>query len=541
MATLREADAEAVAELVARGYAPLAARVLAARALTRPELLEPDIHKIDVAADSTTDRAAKAIVAAIAAGRRICVCGDFDADGVCAIALMKLGLEALGADCAYLVASHAHAERSLDPQMIRQAHELGAKLVVTVDCGSGAHAAVALAKELGIEVIVTDHHLVAEPVAADYLVNCHLPASGIPCNSICGAAIALVLLKATYRRSGARLRASRYLDLAAVATLGDMMPLGEECNRALVTEGLALIAKGRCRPLFTAILQDGRAASCTSATVSYKITPLLNCAHRMGRPELAVEALLAADISAARRHLSELGALNRERRLMQQRMVREAAAKVAHPVAGAVVVEDASWKPGMLGLVANELAARFKVPAAVLCPKQGGRRCSVRTARGISVHQVLAQLAAERPGLLAGFGGHHGAGGCTLEPGEGRLAEFAEHFARLCAQSEERPAVRLIDARPSAADLTAEAIAQLESIPWGADQPAPLFANDFRVARTRAISSGHMHDLELDGTTFSAWYPRDLATLGERVALEFQAVSSAKGPPLLMVKEASGA
>ena len=537
---LRDADKSVVSTLVTEGYAPLTARVLAARALHSAELLRPDLQSLSgVAETSAAGNAAKAIAGVIADGKKICVCGDFDADGVCGTALLKLGLDALDADCEYLVASHDYPDRSLDAQMVRKAKDLGAHMIITVDCGVSAHRSVALAKQLGMQVVVTDHHLASEPVQADHVVNPHLPGSGMRCQHICGTVVAMLLLREIYRRSGSRQRASRYLDLAAVATVADVMPLSHPYNRALIIKGLGMIRKGRCRPLFKAFLESRGNDSCTSSTVSHYLAPMLNCAHRMGKPELGIAALLADDISTARAFASELNALNRERKLLQKRMSTDATRQVAHPVEGAVVVHDDSWSPGVVGLVAGDLARKFQVPAAAFTRKNGRYRCSIRTSKNISVQDTLEQLDKEQPSLIATFGGHHNAGGAVLNPGEESLQLFAEQFKKLCAAGSSLHEEHLIDARPNAEELSHEAVAQLENMPWGSDQPAPVFESSFIVRGTRETSTGHMHQLELDGKLFPGWSDRFLGAVGSEVLVRFSAVTGNDSSPMLMVKEES--
>ena len=524
---MREHRADFAAQLQEMGYHPLATRVLASRNFTSADAIAPAMPDLAVAADSAAGRAAQLVADAIGANERICVIGDYDADGVCATALAKLALDSLEAEADWLVSHPDYEERSLDPKLVDEASAQGAKLIITVDGGVSAHAGMARARELGLRVVVTDHHPPegGKAVEADAVVDPHLEGSGLPAQGLCGTVVAYILFKEVYRLRAAAQKIDRYLDLAAVATMTDVMPLDSAVNRGIVIAGIDRIRKRRCLPALQAIL--GRNLDdCPFRDLNYRIGPMLNSARRMGRTKVAVEALLARDVGTARSFINELKATNMERRQSSQKMLHEArkALEGAEDLT-AIVLHDSNWNAGLVGITASQLASSFNVPAAILCTDEIATRGSMRSTAAVPLDEVMEAVSKEDPDLIARWGGHRAAAGVRLN---GTVERFRELFAAACAKygSVASRGELKVDAEPGLAELKDGSIAQLDDLPWGKEEmPAPLFVNTFTLNSCRPTKAGNgfNYRLDLEGQEIAGWGRDDLGRGGAQVRLVYNA------------------
>lgn len=516
-AAVRAPRPDSAAQLREIGYHPLAAAVLATRGFAKPEDIAPGLPDLAVPDGSPAHAAARLVAAAIEANERICVIGDYDADGVCATALAKLALDSLGADARWLLSDPDYDERSLDPALVDRASQDGAKLIVTVDGGVSAHPGAARAKELGVRVVVTDHHPPEDGKVVDAaaVVNPHLEGCGLPAAEICGTAVAYILFKEVFRLRASEHSIDRYLDLVAVATMTDVMPLDQPINRGIAIAGIDRIRKRRCRPAIQAMI--GRDIDfCPFRDLNFRIGPMLNSARRMHRTEIAMQALLANDIGEARALANELKATNRDRRIKSQQMLEDALALLAEdgePGAG-IVLHSPAWDAGLVGITASQLAGRHGVPAAVLCSDDVGTRGSMRSTAAVPLDMVMEEVCRADSELVQRWGGHRAAAGVRLR---GPVERFRELFAAACAKhggpaagSRDEIAV---DAEPSLAELGDGSIEQFDDLPWGKEEmPAPLFVNTFRVIScqpTRA-RNGYNYRLGLEGAELFGWGREDL-------------------------------
>jgi len=493
------------------GLHPVVRRVLAARNVAPAQLragladLEPVNSLPGVAA------AAARLAAARAAGERVLVIGDFDADGATATALAMTCLRAFGfAAPGYLVPDRFTLGYGLSPGVAELAAGHRPCLLLTVDNGITSFDGIRRAAELGMEVLVTDHHLpAAELPPAACIVNPNLGGSTFASPALCGVGVAFYVMAATGRLLAsqglvtpelAREAVTACLDLVALGTVADLVPLDFN-NRILVAEGLRRIRAGRTRPGIEALFRvAGREpARARSSDLGFAIGPRLNAAGRLTDMRLGIECLLAADGAAAAAAAGQLDELNRERRSLQERMQAEASDQLAGLAgdAGAVTcLFDEGWHPGIVGLVASRIREHTGRPAIAFARagEPGLLRGSARSVEGIHVRDAIANAVAGLGASTIRFGGHAMAAGLTLAEAEFPRfqAAFAAELDRLGSTC---GAARVLwtDGPLEPADLdlaVAEALAAAG--PWGQAFPEPLFDNRFLVKDQRVVGERHL-------------------------------------------------
>ena len=411
---------------------------------------------------------------ALSRRRRILVVGDFDADGATSAAVAVLGLRALGAaDVGYMVPNRFEFGYGLTPEIVALAARAAPELLVTVDNGISSVEGVDAARELGMDVLVSDHHLPGERLpAANAIVNPNLVQDAFPSKALAGCGVAfylLVALRARLRDAGwfeatatPEPKLAELLDLVALGTVADVVPLDRN-NRILVEQGLRRIRAGRARPGVTALLEvAGRdPARVVASDLGFAAGPRLNAAGRLTDMSLGIECLLCDDPAAARRMAGQLDALNRERRDIEATMQSEALAALEH------------------------------LPAAA---DESEIKGSARSVPGLHVRDALDAVAARHPGLVQRFGGHAMAAGLSL-----READFEAFAAAFDAVVQERLDARdlegelLTDGRLDAAHMTLELAEVLRAGgPWGQGFPEPLFEGEFGVAGARIVGERHL-------------------------------------------------
>jgi single-stranded-DNA-specific exonuclease len=441
---------------------------------------------------------------------RILVVGDFDADGATSTALMMRALGAWGFPVDFLVPNRFQFGYGLTPEIVRLAASRAPTLIVTVDNGISSAAGVAEARTLGMDVLITDHHLPGAVLPhAQVIVNPNLPGSGFSSRALAGVGVAFYVLAALKRRldeSGlsppAAPGVAEYLDLVALGTVADLVPLDAN-NRVLVSQGLKRIRAGRCAPGIRALLSlaDRRLESVTSADLAFAVAPRLNAAGRLDDMTIGIQCLLAD--SQAPALAARLDELNRERRAIEAKMQLTALAAVRvlrdpDPRAtrrSAVCLFDESWHQGVVGLVASRIKERLRRPVVAFALAADGRlRGSARSVPGVHIRDVLAGLDARHPQLIDRFGGHAMAAGLTLE--RSRLDVFAGLFDEAVAVASN--ACTLADAVETDGELDVEEIA-LETAhalraggPWGQAFPEPCFDGVFTIRSARVVGERHL-------------------------------------------------
>ncbi len=446
--------------------------------------------------------AVERIRAAIAAGRRICVHGDYDVDGICATVLAVLVLRELSAEVEWHLPSRFDEGYGVSGQTLERLAAEGCGLVLTVDCGITAVDEVRRARELGLEVIVTDHHR-----PGDELPDCPIVAtrpSDYPFQELCGTGVVYKLGQALLGAESEVLR--RHLDLVALATVADVVPLVGE-NRSLATAGLRTLARTQklgLRALMKAAHVDPAAVD--AGKVGFRLAPRINAAGRLGDPRAALELLLTDDADEARRLADRLEELNRDRQAVEDKILRAAIAQVEEwPEAkrrrSAYVVWGEDWHEGVIGIVASRLVERYHRPAVLIAGTDGLWKGSGRSIPSFDLHGALGACST----FLERFGGHRAAAGLSIVPD--RVEPFAEAFA---AQAEgllgpeDLVRATVVDAvLPRGSKLTLELCEELRALaPFGLANPdVTLLAPGCELGELATVGDGkHLRfRVQLDG------------------------------------------
>ncbi len=414
--------------------------------------------------------AVERIRAAIDARKRICVHGDYDVDGICATSLAVLCLRELDADVVWHLPSRFEEGYGVSGVTLARLAEEGIGLVLTVDCGITAVAEVAEAKALGLEIVVTDHHRPGET-----LPDCPVVAtrpSSYPFPELCGTGVVYKLGEALLGPEHPALK--RQLDLVALATIADVVPLVDE-NRAFAAAGLRQLACTR-RPGLQALMRSAGVdpAAVDASAVGFRLAPRINASGRLGRPDAALELILGDNPDEAGKLAFELEELNRDRQGVEDRILREAVGLVeAMPERDrrrrGYVLWNEDWHEGVIGIVASRLVERFSRPVVLIAGSQGGWKGSGRSVSRFDLHGALSACSSH----LARFGGHRAAAGLSID--EGSLEAFAEAFAAHADASladEDLYPVTVVDAVVSAEELTLPLAQELDRLaPFGLGNP----------------------------------------------------------------------
>ena len=467
-------------------------------------LLSPE--RLDGAAE-----AARLLADALASDRRILVVGDFDCDGATSVALSLLALRAMGArQVDYLVPNRFDYGYGLSPEIVELAAEREAELIVTVDNGVSSVAGVERAHQLGLQVIVTDHHLPGAVVPdADVMVNPNMPDNGFPAKSTAGVGVifyVLLVLRAELRRRGwfgerPEPNLAAWLDLVALGTVADVVPL-EYNNRILVQQGLRRIAAGRCRPGIRALLEAaGRDLQRVSTSdLGFVVGPRINAAGRLEDISVGIECLLAETLEAACPLAARLDEYNRNRRSIEERMKDQAQRLLEeHALDGddlpwGLCLFDAEWHQGVIGILASRIKERYLRPVIAFAPgDQGELKGSARSIPGLHIRDALDEVAALQPGLLKKFGGHAMAAGLILERED--FETFSRLFDRVVRrrlEPEDLQPVVLSDGVIEPGQLGLELAREIaRSGPWGQGFPEPVFHGEFEVVNQRLLKEKH--------------------------------------------------
>ena len=495
------------------GYGVLTACVLSGRGYDTPEqaaaLLDCGAPLIDPFAMKEMDAAARAVRRAIEAHTKIAVFGDYDVDGITATCLLTDYLRSLGADCICHIPGRLEEGYGLNEGAIFDLHAQGVGMIITVDCGITALQEAELCAQLGIRLVVTDHHECKDTLpCADAVVDPHRADRTYPHTSLSGVGIAFKLAAALH--GDQEEIAERYCDLFCLGTIADVMPLRGE-NRRLVVQGLAALQKpGRLgiRALMAACGCD--AQPITATTIGYVLAPRINAAGRMEHAELAVELFLTDDEAKAAELAETLCRLNRERQATEHEIYREAADRLRgkHGTDSAIVLAGENWHQGVVGIVASRLSEEFCRPTFLICLNGDRGKASSRSYGGFNLFSALSELSE----LLEGYGGHELAAGFTIQRSN------IDVFRRaICQRAEAFSASGLahsaleIDCEVPGSLLTlknTEALSELE--PCGTGCPKPVFClSEAVVERLGTVGNGKHLRLFLqarDGTALQAIY-----------------------------------
>ncbi len=511
---LRQPDPRAQHRLQEAGTHPLLAQLFAARGVKEADELELALpHLLPPALLKGAETAAVVLADAIARGERLLIVADYDCDGATACAVGLRGLRAMGAAVSYLVPNRFTTGYGLSPAVVELAlqHADGKPdWIVTVDNGIASVEGVARAREQGIRVLVTDHHLPGDTLPeAEVIVNPNQPGCDFPSKSIAGVGVmfyVLLALRSELRQRGvfdaaSQPRLDALLDLVALGTVADVVRLDAN-NRLLVAQGLKRIRDGRMQPGVAALLQvAGReAARVNSADLGFALGPRINAAGRLADMTVGIECLATDDPARALQLAQLLDTFNRERRSIEDGIKAEALAMLegldlgAEGSAPAISLFAPNWHEGVIGIVAGRIKDREHRPTFVFAPAEDGTlRGSGRSIAGFHLRDALDLVSKREPGLLLRFGGHAMAAGCSLvDDGFERFrAAFAQVAAEWLAPAQLQRRIE-VDGPLPAQWLLPEMASLLAAQVWGQGFAAPLFSARVQVRQQRLLGERHL-------------------------------------------------
>jgi len=494
--------------LVREGIHPVLARILAARGVSaRIDLDDAMAGLLPPDSMLGIDRAAGLLADAIAAKKRLLIVADYDCDGATACAVGIRALRAFGADCSWLVPNRFRTGYGLSPEVVALAAPLKPDVIITVDNGIASVEGVEAARALGIEVIITDHHLPGDTLPrASSIVDPNQPGCGFASKHLAGVGVmfyVMLALRAALRRRGAfaqreQPNLAELLDLVALGTVADVVPLDRN-NRILVGQGLKRIRSGRMQPGIRALLavagREGSRAS--SFDLGFMVGPRLNAAGRLDDMALGIECLITEDYARALTIARMLDDLNRERRSIEAEMQLQADSLLDALAVGdssSISLFDPAWHQGVIGILAGRLKDRHHRPVIAFAPGDAGElKGSGRSIRALHLRDALDRVAKRAPGLILRFGGHAAAAGLTLRSED--FARFSELFERVVRELVPPEALsRSIETDGSLepAYLNLDLARLIESQIWGQGFPQPVFCDDFEVMNQRVVGERHL-------------------------------------------------
>ena len=493
---------------------PTLARVLQARGVHDISQMDTHIYQLLAAVDLMgIDTAVTLIDTAIDQGERILIVGDFDCDGATSTALMVRVLRQMGALVDFLVPDRFKFGYGLTPQIVEHGAALyRPNLIITVDNGISSHDGVATAHQMGIKVVITDHHLTTKPSPpADAVVNPNQLGCQFGSRYLVGVGAAFYVMGrlAKHRRQLGKPSASvaKYLDLVALGTIADLGVLDKN-NRILVTHGLQLIRQGQCVVGILAILeQAGRQyQTITSDDFGFAIAPRINAAGRMDNMRIGVECLLTDDWGEAHRLASKLNQLNQARRHVEMSMKDDAIAIVQSlsefdetPPKGIVLYQD-DWHQGVIGIVAGRLKEKLYRPSIVFAPadtalvgKSDDIKGSARSIAGIHIRDVIESVALAHPDLIKHFGGHAMAAGLTIQKADFERFNQAFQEVLLGFDDDVFYEQKFTDGALLPDEFSLSFVDRLKNISvWGNGFVPPVFDGKFEVINHRILKDKHL-------------------------------------------------
>ncbi len=496
---IRPSDPEVCRMLAeALGLRDLTAAVLAARGHRTPEAARALLDGAEAASPDPfllagMEQAVDRLHRAVQCRERVLVYGDYDVDGASATSLYLSFLKGLGLSADFYIPNRIKEGYGLNADAVRRIAASGAAVLITADCGTTSVDEIALAQSLGMDVIVTDHHLPGQtlPPALAILNPCR-PDSGYPFSGLCSGGLAYKVASAYRAKYGsAGSDPESHLDLVALATIADVAPLQDE-NRTMVRQGLRLLSRG-VRPGIRALkAAAGIDGACGVGTVGFTLAPRINAAGRLGDAADAVRLLLTEDDREAAELAGLLNRLNQERQLVEEGIVAEAMQAAEAAPGGPLVLASRGWHQGVVGIVAARLVERFHRPAVLIAVNDEGiGKGSARSVAGINVFEAIAQC---RDSLDA-FGGHAAAAGLTVR--EDRIPEFRARLAEVLQGPLSSPASRprlICDAEVEPRGFSPAAVRELGRLgPFGSGNPEPtLLLRNLRIASARIVGTNHL-------------------------------------------------
>ncbi len=490
-------------------------QVLHNRGVTNSAVLDYSLKNLlPPAGLSHINDAAEMLAEAITADASVVIVGDFDADGATSCALAVRCLKAFGMnDVSYMVPNRFEYGYGLSPEIVGMAAMRHPDIIVTVDNGISSIAGVHAAQALGMSVLVTDHHLPGDELpTADVIVNPNLVGDRFASKNLAGVGVIFYVMLAVRARlrqmqwfseqAIAEPNMSQFLDLVALGTVADVVPLDQN-NRILVQQGMQRIRNGQACAGIQALLTVGKRnpLRLASSDLGFTVGPRLNAAGRMDDMSVGIECLLSDDFEHAITLATELDALNRDRRQVEQSMQQDALAIVEKisindaEIPPVYALSDESWHQGVVGLVASRIKERVNRPVVALAPGDADSewKGSARSVEGVHIRDVLARVDALHPGLISKFGGHAMAAGLSLHAKNLEKFKIALlEVMQALTKGRDWSHVLLTDGELTADEFNMDIAEQLrQASPWGQGFPEPVFDGEFEVVEARVVGDTH--------------------------------------------------
>ncbi len=541
----RETCEDAAAKLMDEGLPSLAARVFAARGIRARSEIAPSLSSLH-SPDEIPNLAefGKLLADAVIAREKIFILGDYDADGMTAAVLAAESIRQMGGECQLRIPNRQEGY-GLTPPLAQEAKASGATILMTVDNGISAAEGVKIARELKMKVCITDHHLpgINSPLPdADVIVNPNMPPRNSSGRNLAGVGVAFYAMASLRKElksrnhKGGDINLIDKMDLVALGTIADSVNLDAN-NRVFVSQGLARIRAGKCRPGILALFEASN-RNCKRATaedLGFRIAPRINAAGRLSEIDAALNCLLADDYTSAKNAAMRLCELNTRRRDIQS----ETEAKVLNAlselpkVPSGIALKNDDWHEGVIGIVAARIAERTNRPTVIFTKKTSSDllKGSARSVDGFDLHRALGNLADEFPTLMEKFGGHKMAAGIVVA--EGNWKGFADAFAKHCQDAEKISPRRkiTIDGEPAADQLTFDTAAVLEQSIWGEGFPPPQFIGEFKLRSIRETMNGHQmltlgkDGMQFGGIQFKGNSPSKALSVGKNIRAVYRVVA----------------
>ena len=495
---------------------PIRKRIYINRGITDPAQLETSargLHSYQKLGG--IEQAVELLFQAIKEQKRIIVVGDFDADGATSSALSVLALRMLGShNVDYLVPNRFEDGYGLSPEVVDQALELGAEMIMTVDNGVSSIEGVRYAKENGITVLVTDHHLPGQVLPdVDAMVNPNLESCHFPSKALAGVGVAFYLMMALcvhmrkhnwFAEQGMQEpKLMELIDLVALGTVADVVPLDEN-NRILVHQGLQRIRAGKARPGIQALIEVAKrdARRLVASDFGFALGPRINAAGRLDDMSFGVELLMCNNIHAARRMASELDGLNQTRKEIEEGMKQEAMAFCERLQFGegselpyGLALFQRDWHQGVIGILASRIKEKFHRPVIAFADGgEGTIKGSCRSIPGLHMRDALDFIDTQNPGLIIKFGGHAMAAGLTIK--EQDFERFSRLFDEVVKKELDEAALKgviMSDGELKPEEFSMHVAEQLRSGgPFGQAFPEPIFDGEFKVLHQKLVGEKHL-------------------------------------------------
>ncbi|KGJ89105.1 single-stranded-DNA-specific exonuclease RecJ [Colwellia psychrerythraea] len=500
-------------------------QIYASRGMKSADELELNVARLQGMVDETAlmgmDTACQLLHQALMNKTRIIIVGDFDADGATSTALMMTALSLFGSNHHnFIVPNRFEFGYGLTPEIVDLAAQQQAQMLITVDNGISCIAGVKRAKDLGMQVIVTDHHLPGHSLPiADAIVNPNQEGCNFPSKALAGVGVAFYLMLALrkycreknyFSEQGiSEPNIAQLLDLVALGTVADVVSLDAN-NRILVAQGLKRIRAGQTRPGIQALIEiaNKNQQRLVASDFGFALGPRINAAGRLDDMSYGINCLLANDLSSARVMAAELDDLNKARREIEQGMQQEAERVLTSlnfdesNLPSAISLFQADWHQGVIGIVAGRLKEKFHRPCIVFAkakvedndPEQAEIKGSARSIPGLHIRDLLEHIDSQNPGLILKFGGHAMAAGLSIK--EKNFTLFQQKFDELAERwlkPEDLESIILSDGELNSDMLTLEFAEQLrEAGPWGQNFPEPLFDDTFTIVQQRIVGEKHL-------------------------------------------------